>query len=79
MTLDLDTTYFPNASRDNFGKPWGQNMYNWQWFLGDRTSIISYGWFEFFNIGAQPIYKTNIDRHLDPFGIDMITRSVPFA
>ena len=54
MTLDLDTTYFPNANRDNFGKPFGQNMYNWQWFIGDRTSIISYGWFEFWNIARQP-------------------------
>ena len=43
MTLDVDTTYFPNADRDNFGKPFGQNMYNWEWFIGDRTSIVSYG------------------------------------
>jgi hypothetical protein len=76
MTLDLDTTYFPAASRDNFGKPFGQNTYNWQWFIGDRTSIMSYGWFEFFNITGNPIYKTNFTRHNDPFGLNMITSGI---
>src|SRR5262249_29970730 len=76
MTLDLDTTFFPDPSRDNFGKPFGQNTYNWQWFIGDRTSIISYGWFEFWNIDGHPIYKTNIDRHNDPFGLNVVTSGV---
>ena len=55
MTLDLDTTYFPNANRDNFGKPFGQNTYNYEWFLGDRTSFVSYGWFEFWKVQGQAI------------------------
>jgi len=76
MTLDLDSTYFPQASRDNFGKPFGQNMYNWQWFLGDRASILSYGWFEFWDITGNPIYKTNINRHNDPFGLNVITTGI---
>lgn len=76
MTLDLDTTYFPYAQRDNFGKPFGQNMYNWQWFIGDRTSIMSYGWFEFWKLTGNPIYKTNVNRHNDPFGLDMVTTGV---
>ena len=54
MTLDVSSTFFPQATRDNFGQAFGQNMYNYQWFVGDRTSIISYGWFEFFKIGGQP-------------------------
>ena len=29
-------------------------MYNYQWFVGDRTSIISYGWFEFWNLTGKP-------------------------
>ena len=73
MTLDLDTTYFPNASRDNFGKPFGQNMYNYQWFIGDRTSFMSYGWFEFWNITGNPIYNTNTNKNNNPFGLNMIT------
>ncbi len=76
MTLDLDTTYFPYASRDNFNKPFGQNTYNWQWFLGDRTSIMSYGWFEFWNIGGNPIYNTNINRANNPFGLNVVTSGV---
>lgn len=73
MTLDLSTTYFPQSSRDNFGKPFGQNMYDWRWYVGDRTSIYSYGWFEFWNIGGVPTYKTNVARHNDPFGLNVIT------
>lgn len=76
MTFDLDTTYFPQPSRDNFGKSFGQNMYNWQWFLGDRTSLVSYGWFEFWEIAGKPIYNTNIARHNDPFGLNVITSGI---
>ncbi|GAC1463941.1 MAG: organic solvent tolerance protein OstA [Isosphaeraceae bacterium] len=76
MTFDLDTTYFPYSARDNFGKPFGQNTYNWQWFLGDRTSILSYGWFEFWNLSGNPIYKTNVRRHNNPFGLNVITSGV---
>lgn len=79
MTFDLDTTYYPYASRDNFGKPFGQNMYNWQWFIGDRTSIMSYGWFEFWKLNGNPIYNTNIDRHNDPFGLSMITTGISLS
>src|SRR6201999_3602296 len=28
LVLDVDTTYFPNANRDNFGTPFGQTNYN---------------------------------------------------
>jgi hypothetical protein len=77
MTLDLTSTYFPYSSRDNFGKPFGQNMYNWQWFLGDRTSIISYGWFEFWNVGGQPLFAaTNVSRHNNPFGLNVVTSGI---
>jgi hypothetical protein len=79
MTLDFDTTYFPAATRDNFGKPFGQNTYVWQWFIGDRTSIVSTGWFEFFKITGNPIFKTNIDRHNDPFGIDVVTTGISLS
>ena len=76
MTLDFDTTYFPQANRDNFGKSFGQNMYLWQWFIGDRTSIVSYGWFEFWTLGGTPIYNTNINRHNDPFGLNVVTSGI---
>ncbi len=73
MTLDLDSTYFPNASRDNFGKPFGQNTYNYEWFLGDRTSFVSYGWFEFWKVQGQSIVATNPQHSNDPFGLHVIT------
>jgi hypothetical protein len=80
MTLDLQSTYFPYAQRDNFGKPFGQNMYNWQWFLGDRTSIISYGWFEFWNLGGQPLFAaTNASKHNNPFGLNVITSGISIS
>lgn len=79
MELDLTTTYFPNAARDNFGKSFGQNMYNWEWFVGDRTSIVSYGWFEFFNITGQPLLKTNPNHTNNPFGLNVITSGISIA
>ncbi len=79
MELDLTTTYFPNAARDNFGKSFGQNMYNWEWFIGDRTSIVSYGWFEFFNITGQPLLKTNPNHTNNPFGLNVITSGISIA
>ena len=67
MTLDVNGTYFPDAQRDNFGKPWGQTMYNYQWFVGDRTSIISYGWFDFWNVtGSQPLSNITTCRATTP-------------
>ncbi len=79
MTLDLSSTYFPDASRDNFGKPFGQNMYNWQWFVGDRTSLVSYGWFEFFDIKGLPIFKVNPGHHNNPFGLNVVTSGISIA
>ncbi|WZO98096.1 hypothetical protein EP7_005151 [Isosphaeraceae bacterium EP7] len=79
MTFDIDTTYFPQATRDNFGKPFGQNTYNYEWFLGDRTSIVSSGWFEFFDISGESLNKVNPKLKNDPFGLEMINIGVAVA
>jgi hypothetical protein len=79
MTFDLSTTYFPQADRDNFGKAFGQNQYNWEWFIGDRTSIISTGWFEFFDITGSPILAANPRHTSDPLGLKVITTGVSLA
>ncbi|AGA27270.1 LPS-assembly protein LptD [Singulisphaera acidiphila] len=79
MTFDLSTTYFPYAQRDNFGKAFGQNTYNWQWFLGDRTSLVSYGWFEFFDIGGKPKFQPNKNLAEDPFGLNVITSGISIS
>jgi hypothetical protein len=76
MTLDLTTTYFPQSARDDFNKPFGQNMYNWWWFVGDRTAFYSYGWFEFWDINGLANSVTNITKHNDPFGLNVITSGI---
>ena len=76
MVFDLDTTYFPNATRDNFNKPFGQNFYNYEWYLGDRTSFVSYGWFEFFKIAGVPTTANNNNLRNDPFGLHIVTSGI---
>jgi lipopolysaccharide export system protein LptA len=79
MVLDVTTTYFPNERRDNFGKSFGQNMYNFEWFIGDRTSIISTGWFEFWNVQGDPILLATPRRSNDPFGLDVIQTGISIS
>ena len=44
-------------------------MYNYQWFLGDRTSIVSYGWFDFWKlVGSQPLNNYNVPGISTPTG-----------
>jgi hypothetical protein len=75
MILDLQTTYFPLASRDNFGKPFGQNQYNYEWYIGDRTSLISNGWFEFWDITGDPkLHASNTSS--GPFGMYTVTNGI---
>jgi hypothetical protein len=79
MTLDVTGTYFPDSQRDNFGKPWGQTMYNYQWFVGDRTSIISYGWFDFWNlVGSQVLSNYNVPG-FNPKGLNVITTGISLS
>src|SRR6478672_1064766 len=79
MTLDVSTTYFPQAARDNFNKPFGQNMYNWQWFIGDRTSIVSSGWFEFWDLTGKPYSPPATTRQNDPFGLNVVNAGIQIS
>ena len=77
MTLDATTTYFPDAARDNFGTPWGLAMYNYQWYIGDRTSIVSSGWFDFFKlVGSTPLASVT---GYNPNGLNIITTGISVA
>ena len=76
MILDLQSTFYPNSKRDNFGQPFGQTTYNYEWFLGDRTSLVSTGWFEFWNINGNPILATDPRHTNDPFGLSVVTAGV---
>ncbi len=75
MVFDVQSTYFPNSSRDNFNKPFGQTMYNYEWYLGDRTSFTSTGWFEFFDItGGKPLFTSgNPQNASNPLQFSVIT------
>ena len=76
MTLDASTTYFPDAARDNFGASWGQTQYNYQWYIGDRTSIVSSGWFEFWKlVGSNPL-NNNMVHGYNPNGLNIITTGI---
>jgi hypothetical protein len=79
MTFDGSTTFFPYAARDNFGTPWGQALYNWQWYIGDRTSIVSAGWFDFFKlVGSAPLSNNNVPG-FNPNGLNIITSGVSIS
>jgi hypothetical protein len=79
MTLDASTTYFPDSQRDNFGTPWGQALYNWQWYIGDRTSIVSAGWFDFFKlVGSTPL-NNSMTTGYNPNGLNIITSGISIS
>jgi hypothetical protein len=48
ITLDIDGTLFPNPDRDNFGEVLGLVDYDFRWHVGDRTTIVSDGYMDFF-------------------------------
>lgn len=53
LTLDLSASLFPNSTRDNFGNAVGFIEYDAVWNAGDRTAIVSSGWFDPFDVGAR--------------------------
>ncbi len=55
MRLDTDLILFPDAGRDNFGETWGPALYEFQYHLGDRFSLLSDGYFDFFDDGLRSI------------------------
>lgn len=53
MELDLGLTFFPNAEEDNFGEDFGLLTGRYAWHLGPRTSVLSSGSFDFFDMGQR--------------------------
>jgi hypothetical protein len=53
MTLDMSTTFFPHPTRDNFGSSVAFIEYDWTWNIGDRTALLSSGWYDPFDSGAR--------------------------
>ncbi len=59
MTLDLGVNYYPDASRDNFGEPFGLFNARYAWYVGDRTSIHASTLLDFFDDG-QKIFNVGV-------------------
>ncbi len=55
LTVDSNLTYFPEASRDNFGQEFGLFDYDVRWHLGDRFTVLSDGAADFFGDGLRMI------------------------
>ncbi len=60
MTLDVKASFFPQPNTQNFGEVVNFVEYDWNWNIGDRTSLFSSGWFDphegggrAWNVGAQ--------------------------
>jgi hypothetical protein len=66
LLLDVSASYFPDAKRDNFGHPFSFLEYAATWNVGDRTALVSNGWFEPYQGGSRywnaGIYLNRTDR-----------------
>ncbi|MDB2687530.1 organic solvent tolerance protein OstA, partial [Mariniblastus sp.] len=63
ITLDTQATLFPRANRDNFGSDFGMFDYDFRWYVGDRLSFVSDGYFDFFSQGLRTAsFGANIGR-----------------
>jgi hypothetical protein len=59
MTLDLETSVFPDADRDNYGEPLGLWTARYNWFISDRTTITAGTLFDTFD-NPETLYNIGI-------------------
>ncbi len=55
MRFDVDTIVFPTADRDNFDETLGPTTFDFRYHVGDRVSLVSDGYFDFFADGLQSL------------------------
>jgi hypothetical protein len=55
LQLDLDLLVFPDADRDNFGETLGPATYDVRYHIGDRVTLLSDGYFDFFDDGLRSV------------------------
>ncbi len=53
VTFDIQASIFPKADRDNFGEDLGLVNYDFTWHVGNRLTLISDGYFDFFSQGLR--------------------------
>ncbi len=51
LQFDVDTYLFPKEDRDNFGETIGPTTYDMLYHVGDRVTLLSDGYFDFFDTG----------------------------
>lgn len=91
ITLNVFGTYFPDASRDNFGGSFAFLEYDFTWRAGDRTTLLSQGWVDpysdgprYFNIGAFVDRTDRLSfylgfRYMDPVNTRAVIASTSYA
>jgi hypothetical protein len=91
MTLDLSTSVFPHANRDNFGETFGFLEYDWLWNIGDRTALASSGWIDATNKNTDEFTfgaflnrpdRTNFYlgyRQIDPIQSKAVTAAITYV
>jgi hypothetical protein len=55
IALDVEGVVFPEADRDNFGEELGLLNYDFRWHVGDRVTLLSDGFYDFFQDGLRTI------------------------
>ncbi len=55
LQFDIDLLLFPKQDRDNFGETLGPTTYNMLYHVGDRVTLLSDGYFDFFDNGLRSI------------------------
>ncbi|MCC9657675.1 organic solvent tolerance protein OstA [Rhodopirellula halodulae] len=55
LRFDMETILFPKEDRDNFGETLGPTMYDAQYNIGDRFTLLSDGYIDFFDGGLRSI------------------------
>lgn len=55
ITSETDLVFFPSPTRDNFGSSLGLVDYNFAWHVGDRFTILSDGYYDFFDDGLSQL------------------------
>ncbi|MCE9526139.1 MAG: LPS-assembly protein LptD [Planctomycetales bacterium] len=55
MSAETNAVFFPNSTRDNFGSSLGLVDYNFAWHVGDRVTLLSDGFYDFFDGGLQQV------------------------
>ena len=53
VTFDTHATIFPRSDEDNFGEMLGLVDYDIKWHVGDRFSVLSSGYFDFYDEGGR--------------------------